>query len=219
MKRPGILTAICIIGIVLASLGGLGGLCGLGSAVVQLSGQQLAMDAEMQAFQQRWLPVSLTIICFKMVVVGLLFYGTISALRLAPHGCKWLGIAMWAGLIFEVGQIYPIISMQLQVFDLMKDDLMRQQPPGGPLDPDQFLELIKGMSIAMGVGLSLLKAGYYCWGIMYTSRESTRQLFARQSLDDDEFDRDGESDQHRTSRRPDSRHDENADAGDDPYSR
>ncbi len=187
-QRPSALTAICIIGIILASLASLLGLCGLGGLVMQFSGQQMALDPDMLAFQQKWLPVTTTILFVKLVLIGVVFFGTLSALNLHPKGRKRLLIAMWAGLVFEVAQIYPTVTMQLETFEIMKDEVVMQQPPGGGFSQEQFMELIKGMVIAVGVGLALLKGGYYCWGVVYASLDSTRRLFGEEGFEEPDAD-------------------------------
>lgn len=187
-RRPGVLTAICILGLILAALGALNGLCGIVGVAVQLTGQNFGPPPppDMKAFQDQWFPVSATLVVLKLAVVCLLFYGCLAALNLWESGRKWLLIAMWSGIAFELIQIYPTVAIQMQVFELIKDDL-HQPPmgPGGP-SPEQFFEMIKGLSVAIGVGFPLLRLGFYAWGVTYASKDSTRQLFEQAAQDDEE---------------------------------
>ncbi|MEZ5939889.1 MAG: hypothetical protein R3C18_00770 [Planctomycetaceae bacterium] len=197
-RRNGVLTALCIIGMVLAFMGTMSCLLGILGLVIQASGQHIGPppQPEIIEFQQKWFPITTTILGARMIVVGLLLVGCVSALNEFPNARKRFLIAMWAGLLFELLVIYPTVSMQLQVTELMKEDLLNQQqglPPN--ISPDQFFEMIKGLSIAIGVAWALLKSGYFCWGIMYASSAPTddilRERFsamADREIDDEGFD-------------------------------
>ncbi|MCA9029764.1 MAG: hypothetical protein KDA66_03085 [Planctomycetaceae bacterium] len=197
-RRNGILTALCIVGVVLAFMGALACLLGIAGVLLQASGQQLGPppQPELLEFQEKWFPITTSILGLRIVVVALLFLGCVSALNEFPNARRRFLTAMWAGLLFELLIIYPTVSMQMQIIEFMKEDLLRQQqgmPPN--FSPDQFFEMVKGLSIAMGVTWSLLKAGYYSWGIMYASSASSDDVLkerfsamADRDIDDDEFD-------------------------------
>jgi hypothetical protein len=162
MNNPVWLKVVCIVSIVLGSLGLLMSTMGL---VGQLSLErtrdatlrwmealqknapqpmielQKEMQNEMVAVQQEWMPLNLALLGVNVVVAGALLAGGIQALRMKPAGRKLLLAALIAAAVFEVVRLPPTAFMQWQMSKLMSPFMQRvmeaSTPPGKALPPAQ----------------------------------------------------------------------------------
>ncbi|MEZ6067280.1 MAG: hypothetical protein R3B90_16610 [Planctomycetaceae bacterium] len=152
--RPSGLTAVCILGIILASLGAIGWCLGGAGLAMQASGvnqmnltpppggggpeveeiqrRQEEMLKDLQVVQDKYMIVNVALWVWQLVTVTLLFIGCIAGLKMAPSSVKWLKYAMFNGIAFELGRLGPQIMMQRETFAVMQK-MMSDFGDAGPL--------------------------------------------------------------------------------------
>jgi hypothetical protein len=193
--RPGWLTAVCVIAIVLGTLGLLGSLLGAvnmiyGEQVQQwiqkmvTAGQQTNAPPGFDDFQnriqdriveiqRRWQTVNLVVMMVNLVLSSCLIFG----------------------LLFQVLKLVPTIGIQLATADIM-DDLMsemtQQATQGqGAMPPAQqrTIRTVMSTSARIGVVIGILyaltieavQAVCYTFGIVYLRKPYIRALYANQA--------------------------------------
>ena len=201
--RPKFLTAICIIGLCLAVMGGVTLIGGLGGLLLQplimnlfsaLQGSmppaqaqsQLQMFQDLAALQRQHLPLMVAQLVMQAAVVVLLFVTCIKALRTKPTIRKWLLIALLAGLCFELFRVYPTVVMmrETQAITARSMQGMMQGMPGSPANVPMmrfmsaYMRFVTTMSLVVSIGWTLLKVGYFGASVWYVSRRSARDYFA-----------------------------------------
>ncbi len=163
MNHPVWLKVVCIVSIVLGSLGLLMSIAGLvgqlsiertndatlrlmeslqqGAAPQPMIELQKELQSEIVAIQQRFMPLNLVLLGGNVLVAGALLAGGIQALRMKPAGRKLLLAALIAAAVFEVVRVPPTAFMQWQMSKLMSPFMQRIMdagtPPGTAVPPAQ----------------------------------------------------------------------------------
>jgi hypothetical protein len=203
MKRaPGMLQAICIIAIVLGTLGffvaAWGVVAPFANEAIQKwvtarmpanspqAKQQAKQQQAIQAVTDKWAPVNYALLAVHFVLVGCLIVGGVQAFRLQPSGHRLLLMAFVIAIAFELMRLIPTINFQLAMADIMQEsvaDAMKQTTGGRPVPPGQARmsqTILKG---SMFIGLVftgfwvLLKVGFYGYGAYYLRQPRTRGLY------------------------------------------
>jgi hypothetical protein len=185
MRPPG-LTAVCVIGIVLAIFGGLGLLMSCGGmimqpfiedAVVQLQrglpgvpGQtqqqrdfQAAIQQEAFAVQARWRAWLITGMALQLATVVLLFIGCIRGLGLKPGAHRWLVAAMLCGVVQTLLQTGVFWATQQETAAIMSRSMaqMMRSTPGAPMPPG----MPQMMSGIMNFSTTITIMFFAAWGL------------------------------------------------------
>jgi hypothetical protein len=203
--RPGALTAVCIIGMILGGLGLLAGMWGgamalFGAQVQQWQAQmgtvgspqamvdvQAEMNAQQIAIFNRFRIVNLAVAVALTAVSAALLVGSIRAMKLQERGRRMLRAACGAAIVFELCRAVPQGLMQLEVMALMEDYLPRLMEASAPGAQGQqiaaFGEMMARFSIIMQwvvfFGWLILKLVYFGLSFHYLGRPKTKTLFAK----------------------------------------
>lgn len=205
VMRPKGLTAICIIGFILAGLGFFalsGGLIWgiFGEELTEgmlklmpLPPAQLQQQMDLQqplydeigAIQTRWLPVTITLTILHLVLIALLFVGGARALKMRPKAGKLLAAAMLFAILFELGRVYPNLLLQEESMEVsMRHNERVMQTSGNPAQTRamiNFTRRIQEVSMALAYliagGWLLAKVGFYGTSLWYLNRKSVKALF------------------------------------------
>jgi len=201
--RPGGLTAICVIVLVLAGLGILGGLLG---AVGQLASQQMQsafsgmnqpgmdndlaemqmeMNKQMMGVQKKWMPITLSFLAASVLVsVGLLL-GAIFSLQAKPVGRTILSWSLVLAILVDGGELIPTIMAQMETVDVMKASMGKMMQSQGGNAPPGSAEMMSGfMSIGAYVGIAfvviwaVLLIGFYLFSLVYLGKPHVAAYFA-----------------------------------------
>jgi hypothetical protein len=202
--RPGGLTAVCIIAIVLGGLGFLTGSLTLvtqaaSNQVQQLQAQwgavgatpqvrdvQAEMNAKSVAIMNRFRLVNVILGLLLLVVAAALVIGGTRTLRLNEKGRKILRAACAMAIAFEIARTVPAVLMQLENMALMEDYLprvMEASVPGGQSQQVvEFAKMMTRFSLIMGwvilFGWLFMKLAFYGSSFYYLGRPKTKALFA-----------------------------------------
>lgn len=200
-RRPGALTALAVIAIVLGSLTGLGGLQKMGGLAFQEALNQLGripddpratpeqrerlvrqreLQDEMQHVQRSWNPVNWVVAPTSVLFGACLIIGGVLCIKLSRTGRKLLIGTCLAGIAFDLGRGAADVLMTMQISRVMQDHMesMTAGSPGGDMATGM-------MGAAMGMGLAFsgawvaLKVGYHLWGVIYLTRRPIEDLFER----------------------------------------
>jgi hypothetical protein len=155
-RRPGGLTAVCVIAIVLGSLGLCSTLLGFAGLAAgpwmqkmierqhrmgmnnPANDAQLEMQKKMQAVNDRHWGSNLGFMLANMVLAGGLLAGGITALGLAPKARKLLLAVFLAAIAFVIVRAIVHVSMQMEMATIISDmpgsmsRIMAASAPKGP---------------------------------------------------------------------------------------
>jgi len=213
-QRPGGLTVICVLAIVLGALGLMTGCFGLLSQAFNqqmqngLAGLQAGANKEAAELQQEmnakvvaasakfaWLNMLLAVV--QLAVAASLLVGGIMSLKLRPLGRKLLLGAFVAAIVFEAARIYPTISVQQAMVPIMAEYMPKmmkaQAPPGGqqPAGMDQAMSSIMSALGIVGMVFFVVtvavKGVYYAIGIVYLRKPSVALLFTPPAIESTEW--------------------------------
>jgi hypothetical protein len=212
-QRPGGLTALCILAIVLGAFGVLSGLGGIAAAalqgpmqnmVAQLQPQQGKEAARVQQqiadesreFAQRHIVRNTLFSLARLFVASCLLAGGILTLRLHPQGRKILIVAFSAGIVFELAQIWPmveVIPFTQRTMQLTMEAQQKGMPGKGQNAEDAaammriMVKAIAAMQVVMMAAMLLAKSGFYAFGLWYLTRPRISTLFISSTPTDSEF--------------------------------
>jgi hypothetical protein len=201
--RPGTLTAVCIIAIILGCLGILSGLSSLAASLganqiqqwqAQLGGAgssadarslEAEMNAKSLAIVNRFRLVNVAMSVFQFAVAGMLLAGGIKALGMKDLGRKLLRIACGLAILFELSRAVPSTLMQLENMALMEDYLprvMEASAPGGQgRQLAEFGRMMARFSLIMGwvifFGWLTLKLVFFGVAFAYLGRAKTKAFY------------------------------------------
>jgi membrane protein YqaA with SNARE-associated domain len=189
------LKAVCIICIVLGSLGTIlscGGAVGLalGQSMSEAfqAPQQPGMDErarEMQkelqekitAMTRRYLPLNILAVVFHLISALLLLAGGIMTLKASAVGRTMLLAGCGAAIVYELGQGALNLVIQLKTIPLIKsmmDDAIQQGPGLRPGEvPDWLPQLMMGamvVGLVIAVAIALAKIIFYVFSILYLQK-------------------------------------------------
>ena len=170
--RPGGLTAVCIIAIV---LGGLGIFASLSAFTMSLVGNQVQqfqqqfaaagsppevqqvqaeMNAETMRIANRFRLANVGISLTHLVVAGCLLLGGIWALQLKEKGRRLLWAVCLVAIVFELARSVPNVLMQMENAALMEEYMPRLMQAQTPGDQDaqvaEFGRMFARFSMIMG---------------------------------------------------------------------
>lgn len=207
--RPGWLTAVCVMCIVIGILGALNGAAGLVGALFGQQMQNMMMrrggagggfpaemqkvqeefQAEMMAVQDKFFWGILASCILRMLVAAGLIYGGIVCLGLKAEGRQILLAACGAAILFEIGIVVlqSLINMEMMTaINAYLENVLQTMPqqPGGP--PREFLlRIMKGSIIAgfvLQYVLIFIKIVFYLLCMLYLQRQSIKALFGQASV-------------------------------------
>jgi hypothetical protein len=186
MNNPVWVKAVCIVSIVLGSLGLLMATTGViftlmaersqdsmlrmmqafsaGGMPPEVQEVQKQLMADTAAIQKRWLPINMVILGFSFLVAATLLAGGIQALRKRAAGRKLLLAALCIAAVFELVRVVPTSLMQWEISKLMSpymQRLMDVSVPKGPAMPPaqrKMMQTIMRSSMTAGVLIGFLTA-------------------------------------------------------------
>lgn len=199
--RPKGLTAICIIGIILAGLGFIsvsGGLLWwiagnrffetmsqLGSLNPQQAQLQETMMHEVVELQQRWAPFTIALTILQAVLVVLLLVAAIKGLRMRKGAGRLLATTMAFAILLELARIYPNYMLQQgsQEINTRYQNTLMQTGGNAPRARAAFTVMKQAQQVTMVVTYLIMgswviaKLGYYGTALWYVNRKDVRLLF------------------------------------------
>ena len=205
--RPGGLTALCILAIVLGALGVLTGLGGIAAVALQgpmqdaVAHLQPQQDADVQQklmeesreFARQHAVRNGVLAGLRLLVASGLLTGGILTLRLRPYGRKILLIALASGIGFEIAQLWPAVEaipFTQRAMELSMEGQQKQAQGNGKNAQDAaammrvMAKAIAAMQVMVIAGMFLAKAGFYGFGLWYLTRPHVAALFVRPAADD-----------------------------------
>ncbi|HVX11793.1 MAG TPA: hypothetical protein VHC22_11480 [Pirellulales bacterium] len=206
--RPGGLTALCILVIVLGALGILTGLMGILGAVFQDKMQatvaqlqpagdkqaariQEQINQETRDFQAKHVIRNGILLAVRLLIAGCLLTGGIFSLRLHPFGRKTLLAAFAAGIVFEIVMVWPTVEAIPLTQRAMQLSMEAQQQGPNAADMKAMLRVmgkaITALQIALIAAMLLVKCGLYAFGLRYLTRPRIASLFVRQATADPQW--------------------------------
>jgi len=202
--RPGWLTALCVICIVLGALGLMNSLFGaVGAAagpalqtMFQPKGGTPGFPAEMEQAQQdlqadmldvqkkHLVPIILALV-FRFVAATLLLAGGLWCLGLREMGRKLLIVGCAVALLFEIGHtiLQSFVMMDTMTAVNSFAEKMGASMQQGNNAPNiggfmkWYMSAIMVVQIVVMYGLSLLKAALFTFGLIYLQRTHIKALF------------------------------------------
>lgn len=204
VQKPGWLTALCVICIVLGVLGLMNGILGLGATIFGKQLQQVMnpaasrqqMPADLQKLQQKledetaaiqeqfFLP-SLIAVVFKLAVSLLLVAGGLGSLRLTEQGRTLLILGCLIAILFELGAsvLQSVVYMETltvynQLINGFVDELQRQNGAAAGQAFLWFMQLILYAGMVVFFIIQLVKVAFFTWGALYLRRPAIAALFA-----------------------------------------
>lgn len=202
-RKPGWLTAVCVICLVLGLLGFFNGMLGLGITIFNSQLQQVfnppgarkGMAPELEKFQQRiqdetkaiqeqfFVPTLISVL-LKAVVSALLFLGGLLTLTLKPAGRKLLVLACVMALLFELGisVLQGVVYMEtLAVYNQLIDGFVQElKRQNGAFAGQAFTSVMQAVlyaSMAMFFLIQFVKIGFFYWSANYLRRPIIVALF------------------------------------------
>ncbi len=201
--RPGGLTAVCILAIILGALGFLAGISSLVMSVVGNQAQQwqqqwgmagsppamrdvqAEMNAKTMAIVDRFRLVNIAFALFQLAVTAALVVGGARALKLNEAGRKLLWAACAVAMVFELGRAVPQVLMQLENMAVMEDYMPRLMEASAPGPQAKqvaaFGAMIARFSVIMGwvvfAGWLILKLAFFGVAFYYLGRPKTKAFY------------------------------------------
>ena len=201
-RRPGWLTAVCVIAIVIGILGAFNGVFGLigavfgqqlqsavspaaGSVPPSMEKIQTEFQDQMNAVQKEFFVALLSSAVLRTIIAVLLLVGGVMCLNLKEQGRQLLVLGFAIALLFEIGNtvLNSLVNMEVMTaFNAYVEALAEELPAGGGGPPPQMLMGIMKGSIIFGFVVQylivLIKMGFYAFGLIYLSRQTIKALFA-----------------------------------------
>ncbi|HEV3340625.1 MAG TPA: hypothetical protein VG125_09715 [Pirellulales bacterium] len=200
VSRPGGVTALCVLTIVLGSLGLLTGLATIGTLVfgaqMQSAVAGLQPDAEAARVQreiaeeademmrQHLVRNWILVVVRLNVAMGLLL-GGIWSLHLKPIGRTTLLAVFGLGIVLEVFQLWPTWEardVSARTFERIMQTQQQQlnkAPPGFDATMKIMGQVMATVQLVMAVAMFLAKSGFYGFGLWYLTRPRVASLFLR----------------------------------------
>lgn len=204
-RRPGGLTAICVIALVVGILSVFSGLSQfvnllvgqkLQAAVMQVqagngeAAQQAQQEtqAKMAAIARKYAVYHWACATTQSILAWIMIVGAVLSLRLKSAGRKLLLIALVASLLFEPAKAVLTAAVTKQsapvIIASMKAAAQNSAPPGSRQaeDINQMMgglsQLIVAMQWAMLIGMTALWCIFYLVGVWYLTKPAVKALFA-----------------------------------------
>lgn len=204
-QRPGGLTAICVITLVVGALGVLSGIsqfvnlligqklqaavlqaqAGAGEAALQA---QREMQAKMAAITQKYAVYHWVCATTQSILAWIMIVGAVLSLRLRPAGRTLLLVALVASLLFEPAKAVLTAAVTKQsapvIVASMKAAAQNSAPPGSRQSEEigQMMgglsQLVVVMQWVVLIGMTALWCIFYLVGVWYLTKPAVRALFA-----------------------------------------
>lgn len=199
-RRPGVLTALAIISIVLGALITLNGFWQVVSLAFQeplqnmnlmfmeqpgvpeetVQRQREMMEASF-AVQREWKPFNWAMSPVSFLFGIVLIIGGALCVRVNPAGRRLLATACAFGIIFGIVREVGGVMMQLQMSQVVQDHMVAMMDQAGDEQAESIMSGMMGATMALTVAFSggwlLVKLGIYVWGLVYLTRSGTRSIF------------------------------------------
>lgn len=162
--KPGALTAVCVIAIVLGimgtlavCIGGVGlaansamqGMITVSPNATPFDKAQVELQQEMMSINTRHLPAVIVLLVAQLAVSPLLIAGGVKALRMQHSGRRLLIYAFVAVIIFEVVRTAFQLYLQMQMLPLYDEMAMRLAREGGNTPQVEIFQRVgKGAAMA-----------------------------------------------------------------------
>jgi hypothetical protein len=199
--RPGWLSVLCVLCIVLGALGLMNSVFGtIGLAVgpriqrfmaaqpksgmpEELKKAQETFQEDMYQIQRKYIwPLSISMF-FRVVVCTLLLVGGIRALSLAEQGRKLLMIACAIALVFDLLQAILQLVIGIENMTVTNEFMEAMASPGGttPKDVEIFIKTLGSVIRFLVVGMicvfALAKIAFYIFSVLYLQKPHIVALF------------------------------------------
>jgi hypothetical protein len=201
--RPGWLTALCVMCIVIGVLGLMNGIVGFFGTLFAEHFQQMftptgasglppemkevqdQFQAESLAVQAKFFAFSLSAAVLRVAVAAALLVGGTQCLGLKETGRQVLMLACGAAIVFEIGHavLQSLVNMEMMtaVNGFLERFLQTMPQRNGP-PPEFFINIMKGWLIAVFVMqylIGLAKIAFYLWCVVFLQRQAIRALFGK----------------------------------------
>jgi hypothetical protein len=197
-RRPGGLTAVCVLaiilgflalgsafgttcGVVMNLLGGVGGMfsSGMGGELEEI---QVKMYREVAAFSNQFVVIHVLIILLLVVLGTALLVGGFRSMKLIEAGRRTLVAACSAAILFEIVRCGWMLFEQMQTMAIMRTNLSRiTDSLADGAGPARAMQGIMSVSLYAGVvfavGWLALKLAYFIFAVIYLRKDSVRRIF------------------------------------------
>jgi len=199
--RPGWLSFLCVLSIVLGALGLMNSLFGTIGMVAgprfqrlmadqprpgmpdDLKEAQEKMQTDMYKIQTKYIwPLGISIV-LRLVVCGLLLVGGIRCLNMLEPGRKLLIIACSVALVFDLLQAILQMVITVENMTVMNEfmETMATRTQNGPKELEAVMKAVSSFIRFFSLGLicviALAKIGFYIFGVLYLQKPQIMALF------------------------------------------
>ena len=199
IRRPGGVTAICIVAVVMGVLGLFSGTIKgvnvlFGAEMQQVFGSMGAVTQEQATIQQEMnaavaeemsrFAIANSILCVsQLAFCGALIYSGLKTLKLKAAGRKLLLAVFACLLVYEIGQLITTVIQQLAMSPIMELYMPRimKGTSGNNAGAEKFGQAIARMSIIFGIVIqcvwTLIKFIFYAVAIVHLRKAKVISLF------------------------------------------
>ncbi len=197
-RRPGSLTAIAVIAIIIGSLIGLRGVYTMGLLAVQDTVMRLGqiqddprdspemrerierhrrMQREMYAVERAWKPVNWALAPLALFFGIALVSGGVLGLKLSRFGRKLLVACCGVGIGLDVLRFAVAVLITLQKSEAMRAIMSEVTADQRSAEAStNMMGAFMSLGFAFGGAWVAIKVGYYLWGLIYLTRRRVRHL-------------------------------------------
>lgn len=203
-KRPGALTAIVMVGIVLGSLGSCGGLSSLVSLTLQdqmqafsrqmaemsaqgnqtILDQQLAMQEHINALNEEWKPALFSHQIVNLLASLVLLAGGILLYKWKPNGPMIFTVGAIASILADGGGGVIQVLYQLEMGTVLQEYMSGLTSDPALAGAERSMSAIGTAStragMVIGIAWVALKLGFYGYGVMLLRKPEIRAFFAQE---------------------------------------
>jgi hypothetical protein len=198
-RRPGGLTAICVIAVILGVLGLIFTCFGMVTLMAGPAMQSAMtpsfpgesqevrelneeMNEKTQALWRQYFVPNMAFYLVNLAVAICLVVGGVKGLKVKPEGRPLLIGTFCGALIFELLRTPYLLYVQMQAVAIQQEYLpkiMEASAQGAPvaINADAFVTLMKVVGYAMIVIFMLVKGAFYAVGAGYMTRPGIKSLF------------------------------------------
>lgn len=163
-RRPGGLTAVCVIAIILGSMGLMssviqganlaggqriqGAFSGMGQMGVseELRGVQDEFNEAVATVTKKYFWVNTTTVVVHLIVASLLIYGGALTLRQAYPGYRVLRVTSLVAIVFEIARAIPYLMIQWDMLPVLEEYMPRMMMESAGASGDQAAEAAEAMA-------------------------------------------------------------------------
>ena len=199
--RPGGVTVIGVLAIILGLLGVLGGCIGgvsiflnpmIQNAVAPgpnanpVEKAQAEMNAQISAIGERYIVPNVILMLVWFVLAGALTFGGIQLLRVRPGAATLLYYTFMGLIVFELLRTVFGVFIQLQMFPVIEEftkRIIREGPAGNPAIGQTMASVMRFSTIIgliFGIAWPLVKIIVYGFSMRYLAKPNVAALFVPQ---------------------------------------